>query len=305
MSTDNKKNSKKHLIKKKSLSPPRSKTHILKKKDFMDIFTQTYEGDDSDDEEIHFKKGLNLGVLCSNKIDNEWVSNVLLNEPVSHVAVVMDSDKAKRGICIFNISGRGKKRQCYIHLVCRAPSTRMKTRRGKIIKRGKDIMLDIINFAKEKNCKKVKLSALFHVVGYYYKVLGFRFAKKNNRYSDEQMLEAAKQASIIDSIKDEVTFQELPRPLRTHMKGVYKQTGRVALNQEDYESLVEHQEYVLSNGIAMELDLSNKGKSKTMKKMVGDSVRKSVRKTMKHKTNYRTKQTNRTNRFRRGNSRRR
>ena len=302
MSTDNKKKSKKHLIKQKSLSPPRSRTHILKKKDFMDIFTQTYEGDDSDDEEIHFKKGLNLGVLCSNKIDNEWVSNVLLNEPVSHVAVVMDSDKAKRGICIFNISGRGKKRQCYIHLVCRAPSTRMKTRRGKIIKRGKDIMLDIINFAKEKNCKKVKLSALFHVVGYYYKVLGFRFAKKNNRYSDEQMLEAAKQASIIDSIKDEVTFQELPRPLRTHMKGVYKQTGRVALNQEDYESLVEHQEYVLSNGIAMELDLSNKGKSKTMKKMVGDSVRK----TMKQKTKYRTsKQTNRANRFRRGNTRRR
>ena len=118
-------------------------------------------------------------------------------------------------------------------------------------------MNDIINFAKKKGCRKVKLSALFHVVGYYYKVLGFRFSKKNNRYSDEQMIEAAKQAAIIDSANDEVTFQELPRPLRTHMKGVYKQTGRVALNQEDYESLVEHQEYVLSNGIAMELDLSN------------------------------------------------
>ena len=55
------------------------------------------------------------------------------------------------------------------------------------------------------------------------------------------MIEAAKQAAIIDSVNDEVTFQELPRPLRTHMKGVYKQTGHVALNQEDYESLLDHQ----------------------------------------------------------------
>ena len=52
----------------------------------------------------------------------------------------------------------------------------------KMIKRGKDIMCDIINFAKKKGCRKVKLSALFHVVGYYYKVLGFRFSKKNNRW---------------------------------------------------------------------------------------------------------------------------
>ena len=283
MSTIDKKD--KRLVRQRSLSPPKSKTHILKKKDFMELFTQRYSGedsDDSDDDEIRFKKGLNLGVLCSKKIDNEWVSNVLLNEPVSHVAVVLDSDKAKRGICIFNISGRGAKKQCYIHLVCRAPSSRMTTRRNKSIKRGKDIMVDIINFAKEKGCRKVKLSALFHVVGYYYKVLGFRFSKKNNRYSDEQMVEAAKQAAIIDENNDEVSFQELPRPLRTHMKGIYKQTGRVALNQEDYESLLDHQEYIMSNGIAMELELA---KPRANKKTSGKKNSKSVnRKTVKRNT---------------------
>ena len=269
-------------LKKKSISPPRSKTYIYKKSVFMDLFTETYEDEDGDDEdEIKFKKGLNLGVLCSQKIDNEWVSDVLLNEPVSHVAVVLDSDKAKRGMCIFNISGKGRNKQCYIHLVCRAPSTRMQTRRRKQIKKGKDIMNDIINFAKKKGCRKVKLSALFHVVGYYYKVLGFRFSKKNNRYSDEQMIEAAKQAAIIDSVNDEVTFQELPRPLRTHMKGVYKQTGHVALNQEDYESLLDHQEYILSNGIAMELNITPVIKRKKTKKTKTKRNTKKSRKTIR------------------------
>ena len=65
------------------------------------------------------------------------------------------------------------------------------------------------------------------------------------------------------------------------MKGVYKQTGHVALNQEDYESLLDHQEYILSNGIAMELDITPTIKRKKTKKTKTKKNTKKSRKSLR------------------------
>ena len=87
--------------------------------------------------------------MCSKQIDRDWVIDTLVDDEPSHVAIIIDGNNAIRGICIFNISGRGNNKSCYIHLICRAPVWRGKTRANVERKRGKDIMLDIMEFAKK------------------------------------------------------------------------------------------------------------------------------------------------------------
>ena len=107
-------------------------------------------------------------------------------------------------------------------MICRAPVWRGKTRANVERKRGKRYYAGYYGVnAKSKKCKTVKLGALNHVVGYYYK-LGFRFPNKRARYSDDDILKAARGAARIENMNDgNITYNELPRPLRSRMHGMY------------------------------------------------------------------------------------
>ena len=259
---------------------------IYSRKNFLKKFTRI--GTDHDGEKrVYFRKGIRINVLCSGEINSEWTSDVLLDEKPSNVAVIFDSSRAIRGICIFDISKSGRNKQAYIHLICRAPSTRMTTRRAPTVKRGADIMRGIIEYAKNRGCKRIKLSALYHVVGYYYSKLGFRFAK-NSRYSDSEILSAVRKAVKHEKeTGHELTYQELPRSLRHQVEGVFEEDRR----NEIYEDLVERQQVHVNNGIPMVLELPKKNLTKNRKK----KNKKKKYQTIRRKTNTNSSSTRKRN----------
>ena len=83
------------------------------------------------------------------------------------------------------VSIKGIGNSYYINLVCRAPSARIAKRSNKSEDPGKSMINKVKELA-EKNNKihTVTLSALPHVIGYYYKVFGYRIDTQASDISD-------------------------------------------------------------------------------------------------------------------------
>ena len=72
----------------------------------------------------------------------------------------------------------------YINLVCRAPSARMGTRSVRMEDTGKALINKVSELARSAGKPTVTLSALPHVIGYYYKVFGYKIDSEASNRGD-------------------------------------------------------------------------------------------------------------------------
>ena len=128
--------------------------------------------------------------MCSKQIDRDWVIDTLVDDEPSHVAIIIDGNNAIRGIAFLIFLDVEIIKSYYIHLICRYLLER-KTRANENEK--EKILCWILWSLQKVKIKTVKLSALNHVVGYYYK-LG-SIPNKRARYSDDDILKAARGAA--------------------------------------------------------------------------------------------------------------
>lgn len=82
------------------------------------------------------------------------------------------------------VSIKDKDDSYYINLVCRAPSTRASTRSVRMEDPGKAIINKVSELARRAGKPAVTLSALPHVIGYYYKVFGYKIDGKPSDKGD-------------------------------------------------------------------------------------------------------------------------
>ena len=114
--------------------------------------------------------------LCSSEINNDFLEETL--ELSDYLIVHMHRNNIRGFACVEY--DNQPERHLYINLICNVKHHSMQTRQTKkdVKYNGKHIIQYIIDMAKKKRVKYVKLSAINNVITYYYN-LGFTFDSPN------------------------------------------------------------------------------------------------------------------------------
>lgn len=271
---------------------------VLTNEEFLKKYTTNieYEDDDEDDENIEFNFKSMWDTACQNMVNMEFVIDNI--DIYSHVVIAYDIINGKkrsiRGYC-FCITGTDKREDKFlkIDVICRAQSTRMNTRSETCIPRGKDIIQSVHQLAMDLGCNYVKLNALPHVIGYYYKCFGYRFMKHCNEDPDKYVTknDINDYMKILKEKKNDITHNDIPKSIQRLVPKNYSELNKIPtdvtreeLMYDGFKTTRDYQKSLLGDdGYPMILCLKPMKGGKKRKNKKNKTNKKKVKGTKKHR----------------------
>jgi hypothetical protein len=204
--------------------------------------------------------------LCSSEINNEFLEETL--EYSDYLIVHMHRNNIRGFACVdYNTS---PERHLYISLICNVKHHSMTTRKTKkdVKYSGKHIIERVIEMAKKKRVKYVKLSAINNVITYYYH-LGFTFDSPDLQNDSKEVL--LTQLKGAQKNKDEREMERiLNKIVGKYFKGFYNEKRQREIGEDDEK---DRKVVARDDGIPMIYYLKPSSKSmcvgKTTKKCAG------------------------------------